>query len=222
MSRTATQPRFYRPELDGLRFYAFLGVFVCHALPNEAKFYSGMHLPMPWLWAAVVRSGAAGVDLFFVLSAFLITSLLLRERQETGKISLRLFYIRRILRIWPLYFLVVVLGVMLAHTPPGTKHSFWYYDPGVALAIRCRLHIFRRQLGLRCLGNHAFDLRSAVDRVHRGAVLFGLARADEDAPASWHDYRRNRYLPVGDDKPTRSRVGRCERRLRLLWECSAL
>ena len=130
LSRTATQPRFYRPELDGLRFYAFLGVFVCHALPNEAKFYSSLHLPMPWLWAAVVRSGAAGVDLFFVLSAFLITSLLLRERQETGKISLRLFYIRRILRIWPLYFLVVVLGVVLAHTPPG-RSRFWYYDPGL-------------------------------------------------------------------------------------------
>ena len=125
----AKQPRFYRPELDGLRFYAFLGVFVCHTLPNEATFYSILHLPMPWIWSAVVRSGAAGVDLFFVLSAFLITSLLLRERQDTGKISLRLFYIRRILRIWPLYFLVVGLGVVLAHTMPDRSH-FWYYDPG--------------------------------------------------------------------------------------------
>jgi peptidoglycan/LPS O-acetylase OafA/YrhL len=130
LSRAAKQPRFYRPELDGLRFYAFLGVFVCHTLPNEATFYSSLHLPMPWLWAAVVRSGAAGVDLFFVLSAFLITSLLLRERQETGRISLRLFYIRRILRIWPLYFLVVALGVVLAHTVPDRSH-FWYYDPGL-------------------------------------------------------------------------------------------
>ena len=130
LSRAAKQPRFYRPELDGLRFYAFLGVFVCHTLPNEATFYSSLHLPMPWVWAAVVRSGAAGVDLFFVLSAFLITSLLLREREETGKISLRLFYIRRILRIWPLYFLVVGLGVVLAHTVPDRSH-FWYYDPGL-------------------------------------------------------------------------------------------
>jgi peptidoglycan/LPS O-acetylase OafA/YrhL len=130
LSRAAKPRRFYRPELDGLRFYAFLGVFVCHTVPNEAKFYSDLHLPMPRLLAAVVRSGAAGVDLFFVLSAFLITSLLLRERQETGKISLRLFYIRRILRIWPLYFLVVVLGVVLAHTPPERSH-FWYYDPGL-------------------------------------------------------------------------------------------
>jgi peptidoglycan/LPS O-acetylase OafA/YrhL len=118
-----SQRRFYQPELDGLRFYAFLGVFVCHTLPVEDKFYSGLGVPWPWLWGPVIRSGSAGVDLFFVLSAFLITSLLLRERQQTGGISLRQFYIRRILRIWPLYFLVVTLGILFAHTMP----NFWYY-----------------------------------------------------------------------------------------------
>jgi peptidoglycan/LPS O-acetylase OafA/YrhL len=118
-----SQRRFYQPELDGLRFYAFLGVFVCHTLPVEDKFYSGLGMPWPWLWGPVIRSGSAGVDLFFVLSAFLITSLLLRERQQTGGISLRQFYIRRILRIWPLYFLVVTLGILFAHTIP----NFWYY-----------------------------------------------------------------------------------------------
>jgi peptidoglycan/LPS O-acetylase OafA/YrhL len=118
-----SQRRFYQPELDGLRFYAFLGVFVCHTLPVEDKFYSGLGMPWPWLWGPVIRSGSAGVDLFFVLSAFLITSLLLRERQQTGGISLRQFYIRRILRIWPLYFLVVTLGILFAHTMP----NFWYY-----------------------------------------------------------------------------------------------
>jgi peptidoglycan/LPS O-acetylase OafA/YrhL len=118
-----SQRRFYQPELDGLRFYAFLGVFVCHTLPVEDKFYSTLGMPLRWLWVPIIRSGAAGVDLFFVLSAFLITSLLLRERQQTGGISLRLFYIRRILRIWPLYFLVVTLGILFAHTMP----NFWYY-----------------------------------------------------------------------------------------------
>jgi peptidoglycan/LPS O-acetylase OafA/YrhL len=78
--------RFYQPELDGLRFYAFLGVFVYHTLPEQPAFYGSFHLPLPSLWAAVVKSGASGVDLFFALSAFLITSLLLRERQETGRI----------------------------------------------------------------------------------------------------------------------------------------
>ncbi len=119
--------RFYHPELDGLRFYAFLGVFVCHALPLDTAFYHSLHLPMPWLWGAIAVSGASGVDLFFALSAFLITSLLLRERQETGGLSLRLFYIRRILRIWPLYFLVIAMGVLLAHTA-RTRNHLWYYD----------------------------------------------------------------------------------------------
>src|SRR5271168_1198202 len=95
----AAQHRFYQPELDGLRFYAFLGVFVCHSLPFEPAFYARFHLPVPWLWGAIAKSGAAGVDLFFALSAFLITSILLRERQQTGGISLRRFYVRRILRI---------------------------------------------------------------------------------------------------------------------------
>jgi peptidoglycan/LPS O-acetylase OafA/YrhL len=74
--------RFYQSELDGLRFYAFLGVFVCHTLPLEASFYRNLHLPMPWLWGATAKAGAAGVDLFFALSAFLITSLLLRSRRS--------------------------------------------------------------------------------------------------------------------------------------------
>jgi peptidoglycan/LPS O-acetylase OafA/YrhL len=120
--------RFYQPELDGLRFYAFAGVFVCHALPLEDSFYRRLHLPMAWFWGAAVRSGAAGVDLFFALSAFLITSLLLRERETTGGISLRLFYIRRALRIWPLYFLIVALGVVFAHTNSTGSFRWFYYQ----------------------------------------------------------------------------------------------
>ena len=118
--------RFYQPELDGLRFYAFLGVFVGHTLPFDDLFYQRLHLPLPWIWGAAVRAGGAGVDLFFALSAYLITSLLLRERRETGNLSLRLFYIRRTLRIWPLYFLVVVLGIVFADTG-GEHETRWFY-----------------------------------------------------------------------------------------------
>jgi peptidoglycan/LPS O-acetylase OafA/YrhL len=131
-ARARTTHRFYQPELDGLRFYAFLGVFVSHILPSEASFYQGLHLPMPWLWGATVKAGAAGVDLFFALSAFLITSLLLKEREETGDISLKHFYLRRILRIWPLYFLVIGLGIVLSHTM-ANQHLQWYYVAGYLL-----------------------------------------------------------------------------------------
>jgi peptidoglycan/LPS O-acetylase OafA/YrhL len=129
-----TPRRFYQPELDGLRFYAFLGVFVFHALPQRPDFYRSLHLPLPSLWAAVAKSGASGVDLFFTLSAFLITVLLLRERRQTGGISLRLFYIRRILRIWPLYFLVLAVAVVLAHTIPGQSLP-WCYVVGYLLFV---------------------------------------------------------------------------------------
>ena len=84
----------YRPELDGLRGISILLVFVHH-------FY---HRFLP--------GGFLGVDIFFVLSGFLITSLLLQEWDREGSISLRNFYIRRALRLMPaLLTLVLVLGV---------------------------------------------------------------------------------------------------------------
>ncbi len=129
-----TPQRFYQPELDGLRFYAFLAVFAYHTLPQQPATYRSWHLPLPSLWASVPRSGASGVDLFFTLSAFLITVLLLRERQQTGGIALRLFYIRRILRIWPLYFLVLAVAVVLAHTVPNQSLP-WYYVLGYLLFV---------------------------------------------------------------------------------------
>jgi peptidoglycan/LPS O-acetylase OafA/YrhL len=139
MAAAHTERRFYQPELDGLRFYAFLGVFICHTLPFDGAFYRRFHLPIPWLWGAIAKSGAAGVDLFFALSAFLITSILLREREETGGISLRRFYLRRILRIWPLYFLLIAVGVVLAHTM--AKQSLpWYYVAGYLLFVGNWVH----------------------------------------------------------------------------------
>jgi peptidoglycan/LPS O-acetylase OafA/YrhL len=139
MAAAHAQRRFYQPELDGLRFYAFLGVFICHTLPFDGAFYRRFHLPIPWLWGAIAKSGAAGVDLFFALSAFLITSILLREREETGGISLRRFYLRRILRIWPLYFLLIAVGVVLAHTM--AKQSLpWYYVAGYLLFVGNWVH----------------------------------------------------------------------------------
>jgi peptidoglycan/LPS O-acetylase OafA/YrhL len=127
--------RFYRPELDGLRFYAFAGVFASHTLPQDDAYYRGLHLPAPWLWVAVVRAGTSGVDLFFALSAFLITLLLLKERLETGGVSLRLFYLRRILRIWPLYFLVVALGIVLTHAVPNQQVLPWRLVTGYLLFV---------------------------------------------------------------------------------------
>ena len=95
--------RFYLPQLDGLRCLAFLLVFLHHApFPSNSGLAHKLH-----------SFGWVGVDLFFVLSAYLMTSLLLREYDTTGKISIKSFYIRRILRIWPLYFFAVLIGFIV-------------------------------------------------------------------------------------------------------------
>jgi peptidoglycan/LPS O-acetylase OafA/YrhL len=120
---SAVTSRYYRPELDVLRFLAFLLVFLHHTLPsgNDPRV---VHLLKGWLPAFVALTDACayGLSLFFTLSAFLICELLLREREKTGEISVKQFYIRRILRIWPLYYLGVLLGVLVA-VLPGGHHS---------------------------------------------------------------------------------------------------
>lgn len=93
MSRRAAAPtKSHRPDIQGLRALAVVAVIIEHAI----------HWP---------RGGFVGVDVFFVLSGFLITGLLLREHNTTGKISMSGFYLRRIRRIVPAAFLVLALTV---------------------------------------------------------------------------------------------------------------
>jgi peptidoglycan/LPS O-acetylase OafA/YrhL len=109
---------FYHPELDVLRFLAFLGVFLHHTLPRDASAYTNSGLPtaLSELLVAAKNAGAYGVDLFFVLSAYLITELLLREHANRGSFSISAFYVRRALRIWPLYFVFLALTVLVIPT----------------------------------------------------------------------------------------------------------
>jgi peptidoglycan/LPS O-acetylase OafA/YrhL len=83
--------RFHHiPSLDGLRGLAVMLVLFAHTQPQ------------------LLRGGQNGVDLFFVLSGFLITSILLREHDSTDEIHLLRFYARRALRLWPALFIVIV------------------------------------------------------------------------------------------------------------------
>jgi peptidoglycan/LPS O-acetylase OafA/YrhL len=121
------------PALDGLRAVAITGVVWHHCLPR----------PEPgWL-----GRGHAGVPLFFALSGYLITTLLLAERRATGDIALGAFWMRRGLRIFPLYY-ATLAGFVLAlaaHEPSdATRHfaeslpfyasytSNWFVDFDVA------------------------------------------------------------------------------------------
>lgn len=105
LKNVAPKAAFYKPELDCLRFAAFFAVFVHHSFPKTADFYVTRNLPP--LLADVAYGGAFGVDLFFCLSAYLITELLVREKELVGVLNIRAFYMRRLLRIWPLYFTFV-------------------------------------------------------------------------------------------------------------------
>jgi peptidoglycan/LPS O-acetylase OafA/YrhL len=105
-------PRFYRPELDVLRFLAFILVFIRHAGRFSGRVTGSIQI-----------AGQCGVCLFFLLSAYLITELLEREIARTNTVDLRSFYIRRILRIWPLYFFALLLARLIDFHAPHLQMS---------------------------------------------------------------------------------------------------
>ena len=106
----------HMPQLDGLRAYAVLFVMIHHWLPGLLHFE-------PW--------GELGVRCFFVLSGFLITGILLRSRGllDSGKSTLgwqlRQFYIRRSLRIFPIYYLTLIGGVIVGMNT--LQETFWWH-----------------------------------------------------------------------------------------------
>jgi peptidoglycan/LPS O-acetylase OafA/YrhL len=99
---------FFR-SLDGLRCFSILSVMAFH---------------LSWPYLGISWWGAQGVHLFFAISGFLITTLLLREQAKFGYISLKNFYIRRALRIFPLYYAVLLIYTVIIwktqrHAPQG-------------------------------------------------------------------------------------------------------
>ncbi len=100
--------RFYLPEVDGIRCLAVLLVWIHHYPEGPGPF-----------WHQLRASGWVGVNIFLVLSSFLITSLLMLEAQAKGSISLSRFYSRRFLRIWPLLGLALFLNYLLL---PATNY----------------------------------------------------------------------------------------------------
>jgi peptidoglycan/LPS O-acetylase OafA/YrhL len=121
--------RYYRPELDVLRFFAFFLVFLSHVVPGDIAFFAQAHIPssVAKLIINMSAGGAFGVDLFFTLSSFLITTLLLREKEAYGAINVRSFYVRRMLRIWPLYFVFLfIIAPALQYILPNESMSLKY------------------------------------------------------------------------------------------------
>lgn len=117
-SKTAQEkgklPRVYFENLDALRFLAAFSVFGFHYFRDINANFPDLESSQLFQGLLVITNkGNLGVNFFFVLSGFLITYLILHEHKHRGYFSLGKFLIRRTLRIWPLYFIVGVLGFLL-------------------------------------------------------------------------------------------------------------
>ncbi len=124
-SRAARADKRHNRALDGLRFFAFLLVFFFHALQWS-----------PWGQLPFIRFGYLGVPIFFVLSGFLIGGILLdlKDKNRPGfglGAKLKTFYIRRALRIFPVYYLfIAILAVLLflsGRSDPVAYDSFLWH-----------------------------------------------------------------------------------------------
>lgn len=110
--------------LDGIRGLAVILVFVFHVSTSPSTAISvAIHTPFGALLHGIATRGWAGVDLFFVLSGYLITGILLRAKDAEN--YYQVFYARRVLRIFPLYYLVM-FGMMSRHWPP-IKDQIWFW-----------------------------------------------------------------------------------------------
>ena len=149
------RPSHHIPTLDGWRAIAIAAVIACHGLSLTAA----ANLRHPLFGTIVLSLGQQGVSLFFAISGFLITTLLLDELSSRGSISLRGFYIRRVFRILPpaytYLFITAVFGLMgwikLAHGEIASglfvynnywPHRSWYTQHFWSLSMEEHFYLF--------------------------------------------------------------------------------
>ncbi|MCW2583984.1 MAG: acyltransferase [Klenkia sp.] len=183
-------------ELDGIRAVAILLVFTAHPV-------------YPGVWPSL--HGATGVSVFFVLSGFLITTLGLRETARSGRFGLGSFYVRRLFRIYPLFFAVLALYsalVLVAGMRPEARgafldelpwmvlfvpeHAMFFNDSGVhipfdgswSIGIEEKFYLVWPLLGLVLLAGR---FRSRVVALVLATAVFGAAGfLDPSQPGGWN------------------------------------
>ena len=118
--------------LNELRAFAALAVIFHHIELFKSRDHISSLFEFSFFSYFIGTVGKNGVHLFFVLSGFLITYLLLKEKEKYKTILFKKFFLRRIFRIWPLYYLIVFIGFILI---PFLAHNFeifekvpYYYD----------------------------------------------------------------------------------------------
>jgi peptidoglycan/LPS O-acetylase OafA/YrhL len=191
LESAATAPALYRsprdkiffPNLNGLRFLAALLVVIDHI--EGTRFDLGLF--SHWNNPAMALLGQLGVTLFFALSGFLITYLLLAEKEKLGTVKFQDFYLRRALRIWPLYYVLVGLGLLVLPALP-----FFNIPELSALA--------QEHLGLK-LGLYVLILPNVVKELFRAVPYLSPAWSigvEEQFYLFWPVVIRytRRYVPV--------------------------
>ena len=120
-------------NLDALRFVAFLFIFLGHALDTDSNAIRNSDV-YGWVKNYVYIFGKTGFSFAFVLSSYINTWVILEERQQAGNFKPWLYYVRRAIRIWPLYFLVLFIGFVilpfvmeLMNQPYEEVGNPWYF-----------------------------------------------------------------------------------------------
>lgn len=123
-----SKSKLYLPQLDSVRGISFIAIFLFHAvrITDKPFFLSGF---VHFLYSNLDM----GIEIFFVLSSFLLTWLGLREYEKRGNFSFKNYFVRRALRIWPLYFFILFLGFVIIPAVANHVHhpislpDKWYY-----------------------------------------------------------------------------------------------
>ncbi len=148
------EEKIFFPGINGLRFFAALAVIITHIELLKGSFGYKSY----WKNPVIFNLGGLGVYFFFVLSGFLITFLLLTEKQKFNTIKIKEFYIRRILRIWPLYYLVLILGFFIL--PHFKEIQIPYLQDNFMAHYKADLILY-----ILILPNVAFALFTAVPHI---------------------------------------------------------
>ncbi len=127
--------RVYFPQFDVIRFFAAFLIVIYHSYiawigwfgvpgmlsTGDFKTFSafGSHFDR------LIKNMPLGVDIFFFISGYLLTILLVMEKQKFGKVNIPKFYIRRGLRIWPLYFFLIALAPIIIYWLGEKQPEYW-------------------------------------------------------------------------------------------------
>jgi peptidoglycan/LPS O-acetylase OafA/YrhL len=125
--------KVYFKNLDALRFMAFVFIFLGHSLDTDSEVVATSSA-YQWVRHYVYIFGKTGFSFAFVLSSYINTWVILEERQQAGRFVPWLYYARRALRIWPLYFLVLFIGFVVIplvmewlNEPYAEVGNPWYF-----------------------------------------------------------------------------------------------